>query len=68
MSLDPLDRVAESVMRRWVLPACFGAACVFSLVLASYALLDQHRAAAAVLGVAAIVLASLADQARRAGL
>ena len=65
MNLDPLDRVAENVMRRWVLPACFAAPAIFCLVLARYAMLDGHWSAAVVLAMAALVLASLADQARR---
>lgn len=67
MDIDSLDRDAERVMRRWVLPVCFAAASLFCLALATYAGLDHHWSAAAVLSAVAVGLARFADQARRSG-
>ena len=67
MTIDPLDRNAEHLMHRWVLPAFFGGASVFCVGIAGSAVLDEHWTAAAVLAAVAIGLARFADQARRAG-
>jgi hypothetical protein len=65
MALDSLDRAAERVMRRWVLPAYFAAASVFCLAIATYAVVDRHWLAAVVLLTVAVGLARFGDQARR---